>query len=236
METLNMSTNIDAILAAAKASAENLPAAPALVPVAPLAPVASMPSFSMDLDSFLTPTGMEVASYLQVKDAGIKLSKDWGGYIDGFEAEIDLTEVAYFMGVRKEVGSTVTYAKSYNGQTTTKGEPFMAVVAQFQQESAKNADPYRGADVPMTLVGPAVDPKNAKNTFAAGDRVGLSTSITGFKPWASFHKKLKDAGQGNARIKVKVVHSPRRNAAGQDYGVCEFELLEILGAAAAEAA
>lgn len=226
--------DIDAILAAAKNNAANLPATAPLTPA--LAPVAGagLPAmqFDMDMDSFLTPAGMEVQSYIQVKDAGIKLSKDWGptSFIDEFEAEIDLTEVAFFYGIRKEVGSNVSYAKSYNGKTTVRGEPFAQVVAQFKAESQKPADPYRGADIPMTLTKAYADSKDKAKSFDAGTRVGLSTSITGFKPWALFHKKLVDAGQGQATIRVKVKHSARRNAANQDYGVCEFELLEIVGA------
>lgn len=227
-------SDIDAILAAAKNSAANLPAAAPLTPA--LAPVAGagLPamSFDMDMENFFTPSGMEVQSYIQVKDAGIKLSKDWGptSYIDEFEAEIDLTEVAPFYGIRKEVGSNVTYAKTYNGKTTTRGEPFAQVCAQFKLESQKPADPYRGADIPMTLTQDYADAKDKSKKLDAGTRVGLSTSITGFKPWATFFKRLLDAGQGSATIRVKVKHSARRNAANQDYGVCEFELLEIVGA------
>ena len=227
-------SDIDAILAAAKNNAANLPAAQPLTPALAPAPGAGLPamSFDMDLDSFLTPAGMEVQSYVQVKDAGIKLSKDWGptSFIDEFEVTIDLSEVAYFYGIRKEVGSNVTYAKSYNGKTTTRGEPFAAICAQFKLESQKPADPYRGADIPMTLVQDYADAKDKSKSFEAGTRVGLSTSITGFKPWASFHKKLMDAGQGSATVRVKVKHSARRNAANQDYGVCEYELLGVVGA------
>lgn len=224
-------SNLDDILNKAKEQAANLPA-----PAAPLTPALTPISgggvpaaYNMSEDAFLNPGGMEVESYVQVKDAGIKLSKDWQGYIDEFEAEIDLSDVQFFMGIRKEVGSQVTYAKSYDGVSTTRGEPFAQIVEQFRRDSQKPADPYRGADIPMTLTEAYKDPKDAKKSFDAGTVVGLSTSITGFKPWANFHRRLKNAGFGNARIKVKVKHSPRRNAAGQDYGVCEYELIEVLG-------
>lgn len=223
-------SNIDDIIAQAQAQAL------AVVPLAPLAPLAVVPSagagvaYNMSQDAFLNPGGMEVASYIQVKDAGIKLSKDWDGYIDDFDAIIDLTEVQFFMGIRKEVGNTVTYAKTYDGISTQRGEPFGELVENFKRDSQKPADTYRGADIPMTLVSAMADPKNKAKVLEADTCVGLSTSITGFKPWANFHKKLSQGGLGNATLKVKVKHAPRKNAANQAYGVCEFELIEVIGA------
>lgn len=227
-------SNLDDVLAKAKAQSE------ALAPLAPLsAPstaVASSANYDMGVDSFLNAGGMEVEAYVQVKDAGIKLDKSWNGYIDDFTCEIDLNDVQFFMGVRKEVGTTVTYAKTYDGRTTIKGEPFAQIAAEFKRDSQKPAEPYRGADIPMKLLDSYADPKKTGKALEADAIVGLSTSITGFKPWASFHKKLVNAGHGTATIKVKVTHSPRKNAANQAYGVCEFELLEIVNGISANAA
>lgn len=225
-------SNIDEVLAKAKEAAANLPNPVAAAPLPAVTPVGGgMPTaYNMSLEAFLNPGGMEVESYIQVKDAGIKLNKDWTGYLDEFEAVIDLQDVQPFIGIRKEVGSQVTYAKTYDGQSTVRGEPFAVIVEQFKRESQKSADTYRGADIPMTLAKGYADPKNAKNSFDEGTVVGLSTSITGFKPWASFHRKLVNSGFGSAKVKVKVTCSPRTNAANQTYGVCEFEILEIVGA------
>lgn len=225
-------SNLDNILAAAKASAENLPAtttlpSPAGLPAVP-ASGGNAVAYNMDADAMLAGGGMEVESYIQVKDTGIKLSKDWQGVIDSFEATLDLSEVQLFMGIRKEVGSNVSYAKTYDGVTTTRGEIFAQVVAEFKASSQKPADPYRGADIPLTLTTELADPRDKKRSLAAGTRVGLTTSITGFKPFANFFKKCRDAGLGTSVVKISVKHSPRRNAAGQDYGVCEFDVLEIV--------
>jgi hypothetical protein len=221
-------SNLDAVLAAAKAQSTNLvpltPQTPALTPNTGGGAVAA---YNMNEDAFLNPGGMEVASYIQVKEGGIKLAKEWDGFVDEFEAIIDLSEVQFFMGIRKEVGSTVSYAKTYDGQSTPRGENFAVLVEQFKRDSQKPADVYRGADIPMTLVADVADPKK-KGALEAGTVVGLTTSITGFKPWAAFQKKLANAGFGKAQIKVKVTHSVRKNAANQGYGVCEYSLVEIL--------
>lgn len=229
-----MSTNLDAILAAAKTQAANLPA--------PTAPGASVPAigpnggvpaaggFNMSMDAFLNPGGMECESYVNVSAAGIKLHKDWMGFVDEFDAILNLSEVQFFIGIRKEVGSQVSYAKSYDGQTTSRGENFAQVVEEFKRTSQKPADTYRGADIPLTLVQGYADPKGKGPALDADAIVGLTTSITGYKPFAAFAKKLQQAGLANAQVKVRVKHAPRKNAQNQAYGVCEFDVVEVIGA------
>ena len=229
-------SNLDAILAQAKAQSTAL--APvdggASVPLPALTPVTggAVTAYNMSEDAFLNPGGMECDSYIQVKPEGIKLSKDWQGLIDDFEAILDLGDIQYFMGIRKEVGSTVTYAKTYDGVSTPRGENFAQVVAEFKQSSQKPADTYRGADIPLELVGNHEAPKGKGTNFEAGQIVGLTTSITGFKPFATFVKKLKQAGI-TGRVHVKCSHSPRKNAANQDYGVIEWDVVQVLDQAAA---
>lgn len=230
-------SNLDALLAAAKDKAadmtNSLPAVAggAGVPVA--ASVGGGVTYNMNEDAFLNPGGMEVSSYISIKDAGIKLSKDWNGYIDEFEALIDMREVQYFMGIRKEVGNNVSYAKTYDGVSTPRGENFAAVVAEFQRTSQKPADVYRGADIPMEVLTDIADPKGKGPVIEAGTTVGLSTSITGFKPFAAFAKKVKLAGLGEKQLRIKVTHEPRKNANNQAYGICQFDVIEVVGQAQA---
>jgi hypothetical protein len=231
-------SNLDAILAAAKSQAN------ALTPVSPVTAAAPLPAmtggsavaYNMSADAFLNPGGMECATYAQVKEGGIKLNKDWVGFVDDFEAILDMRDVQFFMGIRKEVGSNVSYAKSYDGVTTSRGENFAQVVEEFKRTSQKPADTYRGADIPLTLTQGHADPKGKGAAYEAGDVVGLTTSITGFKPFAAFARKLQSAGLMNTQLKVKVTHSPRKNAANQAYGVCEFDVIEVLSADTALAA
>jgi hypothetical protein len=225
-----LSTNLDQILAAAKEQAANLPV-PAAPAAAPAVGQQVTTGYNMSLDAFLNPGGMECDSYVNVSAAGIKLDKDWMGYLDEFEAILNLSEVQFFIGIRKEVGSQVSYAKSYDGQTTARNENFAAVVDEFKRTSQKPADTYRGADIPLTLTQGYKDPKG-KGEIEADSVVGLTTSITGFKPFAAFAKKLQAAGLANTPIKVRVKHSPRKNAQNQPYGVCEFDVIETLAEAA----
>lgn len=225
-------SNLDQILAAAKTqSASLVPLDPAAgsIPLPALASGGgSVVGYNMSADAFLNPGGMECDSYIQVKDAGFKLNKDWGGYIEGFDAILDMREVQFFMGIRKEVGSNVSYAKSYDGVTTARGENFAQVVQEFKASSQKPADTYRGADIPLELAADYTDPKNKAKVYTAGQVLGLTTSITGFKPFASFARKLQSAGLMDKRLKIRVTCEARQNAAGQDYGVATFDVIEVL--------
>lgn len=232
-------SNLDQILKAAQEqSAALVPMAPAGVPPLPtLAPGGGTAvAYNMSADAFLNPGGMECDSYIQVKDAGFKLNKEWTGYIDEFEAILDMREVQFFMGIRKEVGSNVSYAKSYDGISTPRGENFAAVVQDFKNSSQKPADVYRGADIPLELAADYADPKNKAKSYTAGQILGLTTSITGFKPFATFARKLNAGGLMETRLRVKVTCSARQNAAGQGYGVAEFDVIEVLDRPATAAA
>lgn len=185
-------------------------------------------SFSTSEDAFLNAGGMTVDTYINVTPFGIRLNKEWGGQLDSFEATIDMNDVKFFWGVQKTIGKSVEYAKSYDGVSTIKGENFQNVIGDFQRLSDKKADPYPGADLPFNLANDYADPKDAKKVYNADQVAGWTTSITGFKPWQAFHKKIKAAGLGTSVLKLKVSHAPRKNNAGQEYGVLEFDLLEIV--------
>lgn len=181
----------------------------------------------MSAEAFLNSGGMDVDGYISVNEFGIRLNKNWKGFLDEFEATIDLTDVVYAYGVQKTVGKNVEYAKTYDGRTTATQGNWAETVEKFKAESQKDATPYRLAEIPLTLTQGYEDPKGG-NAIEADTTLGITTSVTAFKPWQKFHKKLMKAGLGEATVKVKVKHSPRSNAAGQNYGVYDFELLEVV--------
>lgn len=185
--------------------------------------------FSTGLDDFLTGGGIKPDKWLQIKDTGIRIDRDDKAFVTEFYGDLDLSTVQLFWGARAELaGNNVVYTKSYDGKTTVKGEPFQAVLADFKANSVKNADPYRGADILVTLTEDVVQ---GKTTIPAGTKVGYSTSITGFAPFQSFLQEakrkglLRDLGDGEV-VRVKVTHEMRTNKANQDYGVLLFSLAD----------
>lgn len=222
-----MASKLDEILAAAKEGAANLPATQAQTGGTALTQT-STPSTNMSTEAFLNGGGMDVEGYVAVNEFGIRLIKDWKGFLDSFEGIIDLSEVTYFKGIQKTIGKQVDYAKTYDGVTTAKGESWEAIKAEYARDSQKPASPYDGAEIPVTLTQGYESGKAGDKAVEADVTLGITTSVTAFKPWQRFHKKLAKAGLIDARIKVKITHAPRKNTAGQEYGVYEFEVLEVL--------
>lgn len=218
---------LDEILAAAKDGAANQTPASGTALVQTDSGKSNLPATNMSADAFLNGGGMDVDGYISVNEFGIRLNKNWKGFLDDFEATIDLSEVQFAWGVQKTIGKNVEYAKTYDGITTATSASWPDTLAKFKAESQKPADPYRLAEIPVTLTQGYADPKGGGD-IEADTTLGITTSVTAFKPWQKFHKKLDKAGLGQATVKVKVKHSPRTNAAGQNYGVYEFELIEVL--------
>lgn len=217
---------LDDVLAAAKAGAADQTANTALVQTSG-GGTSNLPATNMSTDSFLSSGGMDVDGYIAVNEFGIRLNKNWKGFLDEFEAIIDLSEVVYAMGIQKTIGKNVEYEKTYDGTTTARGGNWPETVARFKEESQKPADPYRLAEIPVTLTQGYDDGKGGVSV-EADTTLGITTSVTAFKPWQKFHKKLDKAGLREAKVRVKIKHAPRVNAAGQAYGVYEFEALEVI--------
>jgi hypothetical protein len=214
---------LDDVLAAAKAGAADQGAGTALVATS-TGTGSNLPARTdMSTESFLNSGGMDVDGYVAVNEFGIRLNKNWKGFIDDFEATIDLSEVVYAFGVQKTVGKNVEYAKTYDGVTTATGGNWSEVCAQYKAESQKDASPYRLAEIPVTLTQGYADPKGGGD-IEADTTLGITTSVT------AFHKKLAKAGLGEATVKVKVKHAPRQNSGGVGYGVYEYELIEVVDA------
>jgi hypothetical protein len=224
--------SLQSAMDAAKQAANNLPATQEDNNQGGGAAVTPM-QLGTGLDDFLS-GGMNVDAWVQVKDAGIRLNRVEKAFLTEFEADLDLSSVQLFHGVRAEfAGNRVEYAKSFDGgRTTSRGESFAAVAAHYKANSLKPADPYRGADMVFILTDDVVQ---GKTTIPADTRLGYTTPITGFAPFQSLLKKLaaegvvRDVGGGRLdgpRIRVKCTHNARENAAKQEYGVMIIELFD----------
>jgi len=224
--------SIQETMDAARNASANVPATQDATGTALATSAPAQQDFGTSFDDFLNGGGLRPDKWLQVKDAGIRIDRDTRDYISEFEGLLDLSTVKFFWGARAEfAGNNVQYAKSYDGKITDKGENFNAVLAEFKANSMKNADPYRGADILITLDAPLMQ---GKTEIEAGTKVGYSTSITGFAPFQSFIQSM--VKQGKARsvngqidgevVRVKVTHRVGVNAKKQEYGILDFALID----------
>jgi predicted NUDIX family NTP pyrophosphohydrolase len=193
----------------------------------------SVVQYGTGLDDFLT-SNMQVDSWIQVKDAGIKLNRDERAFIDEFEGELDLDSIQLFVGLRAEfAGNQVEYRQSTDGgKTTTKGENFGAILAKWKETSVKDVSPYRGANMTIILTEDVVQ---GKTTIPAGTKIGYTTPVTGFYPFQALLKnlaadgKVQDVGGGRVsggRVKVRFTHEAKQNKQKQEYGVLNMEAID----------
>lgn len=224
----NPASALDAVMDQAAASAQQLvpvPAvgnAPGLVP----APAANTNLLKPNMNDFMDGGGMDVDEYLKVKAEGFRIG-DVMGLIEELEVEIDLAEVTPIYSFRCELGGQTKFVKSYDGVTTSDAKNFQAEVERLTRVGEKPSGIYQTAELPFTLLNDVADPKAKSNlTFDAGTRVGYTPSVTAFKPFQSFMKRLRASNPAllNTTIRVRISHE-KRVKGSFEWGVVNFALI-----------
>ena len=230
------SANIQAAIAAAQAAAGNLAATanPGNLPVAGGATTAVAAQAAAGPLSFaqVDNGSMQVDSWLKVNEDGLKFGS--GGLVEEFTAYVDWSQIQLFRGVR--YGNPAQYKKTYNGVTTAgTGAPWAQTIADARAIDSRVTGDYPAADVLMFAAEDVVDLK--KNTVAkAGDRIGISTSVTNWNNFKAFKDASIRAGMDVdpvsqlpvGKVKVRVGYEARQNKAGNNWGVVTWDLLEVV--------
>lgn len=228
-----MASALDTVMAEAEAAAQNVVPVPVptpgnaanLVPYAPANSNLAKPS----MDDFIDGGGMDVDEYFRVKAEGFKVGDTMQGLIDELEVEVDLTEVTPIYSARFESGGNTVFIKSYDGVSTPDGKNFQAEVDRLTRINQKSSGIYQTAEIPCTLLANLEDPKKGSSVVIHADtRIGLTPSVTGFKPFQSFMKRLRGTNPDALRgaVKVKLVHEKKTNRNNNEWGVLNFELIE----------
>lgn len=171
--------------------------------------------------AFVESGGISVEEYLRMDQAGFQLG-DMKKYFDSLIVELDMSAVIPIYQSRGEAGGKTQFIKSYDGVTTPQGQNFQQAVAHLQA-TTKCTGIYSTAEIPVELLEDVTD---GTVTIAAGTTVGITPSLTGWKEFQSFVKKLTKDGLQDATLKVKVVHLMRTNSNNNKWGVPTFELIE----------
>lgn len=221
-----MGTALDNVMAQAETAAANF------VPVPLPTPANDVQTGALarpTIDDFIDGGGMDVDEFIQVKPDGFRVGKLMGGLLEELTVTLDLSEVTPIYSARFESGGATTFLRSYDGATTVEGLNFQREVARLTAINEKCSGVYKSAEIPMTLIDDLADPK-AKSTLVidAGTRIGLTPSVTGFKPFQSFLKKVRAADPSllNGEVTVKLTHLKRVNSKNNEWGVIEFALVD----------
>lgn len=218
---------LDTLVNEADAAAANFvqPEAAAAVPA--VIPQQTTALAKPSLDSFIDGGGMDVDYYVRLNDTGFRFGDKQQGLFDEAVVEIDMATVTPIHSFRYEVGGNTKFIKSYDGVTTSDGMDFQrACSVAGAIPGVKASGIYPTVEVPMILTEDLNDPKKGSNvSFAKGTRVGYTPSVTGFKCFQSFAKKLRSENPEllKATLTVKITHDARTNTAGNRWGVIDFE-------------
>lgn len=175
----------------------------------------------------LTGGGITVDEYLQNKSEGFRISKEMKGLLEEIVVEIDMSDVCVIYSSRHELNGKTEFVKSYDGARTDRGENFQAKVAHYDATGWKGSGIYQTVEIPAQLVGDVKDPKSGL-VVHDGVMIGITPSLTGFKEFQKFVKKLNKTNPElvDDVVKVKVVHLKRVNNNNNEWGVCTFELIQ----------
>lgn len=171
--------------------------------------------------SFVEAGGISVDEYLRMDQAGFQLG-DMKKYFETMIVELDMNAVIPIYSSRGEAGGNTKFIKSYDGIRTSTGENFQQAVAHLQA-TTKCTGIYPSAEIPCELLEDVTD---GNTVVEAGTTVGITPSLTAFKEFQSFVRKLTKEGLQDAVLKVKVAHLMRVNKNNNKWGVATFELIE----------
>lgn len=180
------------------------------------------------MDDFIDGGGMDVDEYFRVKAEGFRIGDTMQGLVEEMTVEIDLSEVTPVYSARFESGGNTIFIKSYDGASTPDGKNFQAEVDRLTKTNQKASGVYHSAEIPVELVDDVADPKRGSSVVInAGTRVGYTPSVTGFKPFQSFMKKLRRDNPElmGQTVKVKLTHE-KRVKGSNEWGVLNFALAE----------
>ncbi|MGO7308802.1 hypothetical protein ACCS91_33645 [Rhizobium ruizarguesonis] len=215
----------DAIAAAQQAAANSVPAnVPASMgSTAVGAPVAA--GAPLGLDDMMA-GGVSVDHWLKLTADGIKIG-DKTKPLDTIEVYLDMSEIAYNFSVKYNVNGTAVYHKTYDRVTDAQGGPWIATMQKAQSIDPK-AYEYRSAEIPFVLAADVESKTKGELAAAAGDRLGLTLSTTGWKKFQDFVRDLARKGidAKSASVKFTLGYETKQKAGVNDWGVPTFLKVE----------
>jgi hypothetical protein len=175
------------------------------------------PAAPLTLDD-MTAGSMDVNHWMKVSKFGFNLG-DNPTIFSKIAVTVDMSTIQYNYSVR--YGNPAKYDKSYDRAKDVRGRPWVETLRMAQQQDPKAAE-FRSADIPFVL---REDLKAAdgKVIAAAGEVMGHSVSMTGWKFYKKFTDALKKEGMNpnTDTIDVNLVHLYQKNDKGE-WGVVTY--------------
>jgi hypothetical protein len=215
-----MASNLQDILASARANAASL------VP-APVATNANLPAVAQPQGKLLSFDDLggsfSADVFLKVTDAGIKLGNNGKEYHKKLHVTMDTSAVQATMAIKASVqGGQAKYWRTHDGVVTIDGTPWVEALSEAQR-TQPGARPYKSADIPMRLI----EPVEGVDTHKV---LGVSLSTTNFAGFDAFRKELVAKGVWGQEVIVELGFERRSKQGVRDWGVFTFKFVDLASA------
>lgn len=185
--------------------------------------MASMP-MEMTMDKFME-LGLAVDAWLKPDFQGMTIG-DSPIAVVHVDVEIDMTEKRGFTLIQaiRYGKDPVRYDYTTDNQTSKDGLPWFNVLSAAYAVDP-SVQPYRAAQIPMTVVADAV---NLKNEVVAkvGTRLGYTTSVTGWSAFEGLYRDCQRAGWIGQKVIVRLTNEGKVKG-NNKWGIVRFELLGL---------
>lgn len=223
-----MSSALDRVMSQANEAADNYRPDNANVPATQSGngnAVANRPS----LDNLMDSSGISVDGYLTLKFEGMKFG-DKKGMFDEAIVSINIPDIVPIVQVRATSNGQTTFIKSYDGVTTSDGTNFERATEALRNAGNTITGPYNTSEVPFTVLEDVILYEKGKEAdkIEAGTTIGTTPPLTGVKYLAGFLKKMRENGRMSETVKVKLRHVPKTNPRGNEWGVTDFDFIEVI--------
>lgn len=164
--------------------------------------------------------GFAVDHFIRVKDSGLLLHKDATAKtaVEKVRVVIDMNEGFGFKPLYTiSYGTPVQYVESFDGVTTTKGEPWTQAVATARAVDPK-ASPFQTVKVGMTML-------DEVQGLPAGTTLGLTFTRTGISNWVKLYQEVVRQGLEGQKIEVTLGYKVGKKAGFTDWGIPTLELV-----------
>lgn len=224
-------SNINAQIEAARVASANVVAnAPAAQNyAAPAVAELVQPGRAISLGEALSDSGLAVKEFLKIDKAGFLIGKDTKNFFDELHVQFYLRDIVAFRGVR--FGNPAKYLRSYDRLTEARSrKPWAQCIAEAQAADPRCKGDYASADIPFVMVEDVAGTKGenaGKTLIAKGERLGLTLSITNWKPFSEFikpYETLRLAGKlpDDLLLQGKLVHE-QKEANSNTWGIATFK-------------
>ena len=206
----------EAIAAARQVAAQvQVPAAHTETAVAAVAPLPAGKARTLDEVSETTGTGVD--AWLSVDSTGYRLGNTPLTQIVG---KINLAEVLVPYMIRFTAAGSVKFVRSYDGiRESQSGRPWADVCAQAQRADPNCKGQYNAAEIPVILDSDLIADGV---THKAGSRLGITTPVTGFKPFLSWYRETKQAFGADGVVPVVASVEVKTKAGVRPWGIPVF--------------